>query len=125
MKVMSANTLLLASQKLTASLSAAMSKIQYLIGTFVGFIAVINIIPFSMSIITGVQTGVQGFVSLAEDSKVIEHTSDLRKLSAYHSLLVLLTGLVTCIPILVIPIFVYQVLNDSITERNMFFHGCR
>jgi len=111
--VMGSSSLLLAAQKISATLASSTNKIRYLIGTFIGFIAVINIIPFSISIITGIATGVKKFVEIVGNSKAITHESDIQKVKGFNALMILLTSLVTCIPILIIPIFVYQSFADQ------------
>lgn len=97
-----------AARATTLAITSGINKVQYLIGTFVGFIVVSKMAPFSLAISTGIVKGVVGFKMLVLDSKALADQNDVTKINRFTGLLLFLCSTAMSVPMILIPMFVYQ-----------------
>ena len=103
-------TVRLFAEKVAGTMSSAVNKLKFLIGTFIGFLAVSKMLPFALAVILGVNKGVKQFRGLTECQELHgpKHKEDLVKINRFTALLLLVCGSVVMVPLLVVVIFIYQ-----------------
>lgn len=107
-KLSAYNTVRLSGERTAAAVAAGINKVKFLIGEYIGFLAVSKLAPFSLAIIGGVLKGVVKFKALVTKSKSFTLEQDMVKINRFTALMMLVAGSVSSVPMLVIPIFVFQ-----------------
>jgi hypothetical protein len=100
-------------RKASLSTSSAINKIGQLVGIFAGFMAVITLVPFSVSVLTGMISGAKTVKAMIKTSDCMHDERDTRKVNTFLSMILTNCIALVAIPLIAIPIFIYQAYADQ------------
>jgi hypothetical protein len=103
----------LVSEKIFDATSSAIKLVRYVIGTYIGFSVVSRLLPFAMAIVAGVSKGTKASIQMTTASKAFEVPGDAESLAKFNALLLFISGLVVCVPMISVTIFFYQSYADQ------------
>jgi len=97
-----------ASKTTANAMSSALNKAGILVGLYSAVYAAILMVPFALSVLSGVISGTMKCKALIIQSKVIETESDMRKFNIFMNIIIFMSCSIVCVPIMIVPIFMYQ-----------------
>jgi hypothetical protein len=100
-------------RKASLSTSSAINKIGQLVGIFAGFMAVMTLVPFAVSVLTGMISGAKTVKAMIKSSDCMADERDTRKVNTFLAMILTNSVAIVALPLVAIPIFIYQAFADQ------------
>ena len=104
----------ISSEKLFTATNTAIASVRIGIGGMVGFKVIAKLLPFCLAIAKGIEKGVHEYKALTLKSGAFAGKGDTAKLEKFMALMMLVSGLVSAVPLITICIFFYQAFASQI-----------